>query len=100
MLNYLTSAFAMTEAGIVRFPIKLVLLLGLLSAASSASASTYAAYVPLDDPAYMELETLSGLGLIQTYIDEIKPIARVEVARLIIEAGQEQSGLSSNARLA
>ncbi|MDO8432767.1 MAG: capsule assembly Wzi family protein [Candidatus Binatus sp.] len=85
---------------ILRFQINLLVLAAFLAAASSASASTYAAYVPLDDPAYMELETLSGLGLIQTYLNEIKPIARVEVARLILEAQQEQSSSLPSARLA
>ncbi len=78
--------------------IKFAILVALLMAASAtrAAASTYVVYVPLDDPAYEELDTLSGLGFIQTYINEIKPIARVEVARLILEAeSQEQSGQAS-----
>src|SRR5229473_845647 len=77
--------------------IKFAILVALLMAASvtRAAASTYVVYVPLD-AAYEELDTLSGLGFIQTYINEIKPIARVEVARLILEAeSQEQSGQAS-----
>ena len=42
--------------------------------------------VALDDPAYEELDTLNGLGLLDDYLSEVKPIARVEAARLTIEA--------------
>ena len=54
--------------------------------AGPARASTYVVYVALDDPIYQELDTLNGLGLLQTYLAEIKPISRVEAARLAIEA--------------
>ena len=60
------------------------LLVGLLG--GQALASTYAVYIPLDSPIYLEFETLSGLGWLDTYLDEIKPISRVEAARLTIEA--------------
>jgi Capsule assembly protein Wzi len=49
-------------------------------------ASTYVVYVPLDSPIYNELQTLDGLGYLDTYFDEIKPLSRVEVARLTLEA--------------
>jgi hypothetical protein len=53
-----------------------------------ARASTYVVYVALDDPVYQELDTLNGLGLLDTYISEVRPIARVEAARLVLEAEQ------------
>jgi Capsule assembly protein Wzi len=49
-------------------------------------ASTYVVYVPLDDPIYQELDTLNGLGFLDDYLDEIKPISRIEAARLTREA--------------
>jgi hypothetical protein len=58
----------------------------LLLVAHVASTSTYVVQVALDDPAYEELNTLNGLGLLDDYISEVRPIARVEVARLTIEA--------------
>jgi hypothetical protein len=51
-----------------------------------APASTYVVYVALDDPVYQELDTLNGLGLLDDYISEVRPIARVEAARLVLEA--------------
>jgi hypothetical protein len=51
-----------------------------------ARASTYVVYIPLDSPIYDELETLDSLGYIPDYLDEIKPISRIEAARLTIEA--------------
>lgn len=57
-----------------------------MSFAGESHASTYAVYIPLDDPIYDELSTLDGLGYLQTYLDEIKPISRVEAARLCLEA--------------
>jgi len=54
--------------------------------ASSAHSSTYVVYIPLDSSIYMELETLDGLGYLDTYFSEIKPISRVEAARLTLEA--------------
>lgn len=51
-----------------------------------AGASTYAVYIPLDSSIYNELETLNGLGYLDTYLDEIKPISRIEAARLTLEA--------------
>jgi len=60
-----------------------VLLQGI--AASRLSGSTYVVNIPLDSPIYDELETLNGLGYLDTYFDEIKPLSRVEAARLTLE---------------
>jgi capsule assembly protein Wzi len=49
-------------------------------------SSTYVAYIPLDSSIYTELDTLDGLGYLDTYFREIKPISRVEAARLALEA--------------
>ncbi len=57
-----------------------------LAMARSARASTYVVYIPLDSPIYDELDTLNSLGYTPDYIDEIKPISRIEAARLTIEA--------------
>lgn len=58
----------------------------LMLAAHSARASTYVVYVALDDPVYQELDTLNGHGLLYDYLSEVKPIAQVEAARLVLEA--------------
>jgi hypothetical protein len=58
----------------------------LLAHAYSARASTYVVFIPLDDPIYTELDTLDGLGLLYTYLEEIKPLSRIEAARLTVEA--------------
>ncbi|GEM_PF-497834 len=60
--------------------------LWILILASASAASTYVVYVALDDPVYDELDTLNGLGLLDDYLSEIRPIARVEAARLTLEA--------------
>jgi hypothetical protein len=57
-----------------------------MATARLAMASTYVVYLPLDDPIYDELDTLDSLGYIPDYLDEIKPISRIEAARLTIEA--------------
>src|SRR5215472_19028832 len=49
-------------------------------------ASTYVVMIPLDSPIYMELETLDGLGYLDTYFSEIRPFSRIEAARLTLEA--------------
>src|SRR5579863_5047035 len=54
-----------------------------------AQASTYVVYIPLDSPIYNELDTLNGLGLLYSYLDDIKPISRVEAARLVLEAERQ-----------
>jgi hypothetical protein len=51
-----------------------------------ASASTYVVFLPLDSPLYDEFDTLNSLGYLDDYLDEIKPISRIEAARLTIEA--------------
>jgi hypothetical protein len=38
-------------------------------------ASTYVVMIPLDSPIYLELETLDGLGYLDTYFSEIRPLA-------------------------
>jgi len=53
---------------------------------ASAYGSTYVVYIPLDSSIYIELDTLNGLGYLDTYFAEIKPISRVEAARLTLEA--------------
>lgn len=67
-----------------------VVLLQILGA-SRAYGSTYVVYIPLDSPIYEELETLNGLGYLDTYLDEIKPISRFEAARLALEAEKNLS---------
>src|SRR5215469_16871119 len=54
--------------------------------ASIARASTYVVMIPLNSPIYLELETLDGLGYLDTYFSEIRPFSRVEAARLTLEA--------------
>jgi hypothetical protein len=54
------------------------------AAYSTAQASTYVVYLPLDSPVYDELDTLNGLGLLRSYISEIRPISRIEAARLTL----------------
>ena len=61
-----------------------LLLIGLF--VGQAAASTYVVYIPLDSPIYDELQTLSDLGSLDSYLGEIKPISRVEAARLTLEA--------------
>jgi hypothetical protein len=60
----------------------------LLVLAGAVRAATYVVFVALDDPVYDELEKLNGLGLLDDYLTEVKPIARVEAARLTLEAEQ------------
>ncbi len=62
------------------------LILAAIAPTSPASGSTYAVYIPLDSSIYRALDTLNGLGLLQSYLPEIKPISRVEAARLTLEA--------------
>jgi hypothetical protein len=73
---------------------------GLLALAGRAVASTYVVYIPLDSSIYNELETLNGLGYLDTYIDEIKPISRVEAARLTLEAERNFADAERNDSLA
>ena len=57
-----------------------------LSVPRPAQASTYVVYIPLDSSIYDELDELDGLGYLDSYLPEIKPISRVEAARLTLEA--------------
>jgi hypothetical protein len=57
-----------------------------IATARLAAASTYVVFIPLDDPIYDELDTLNSLGYLDDYLDEIRPISRIEAARLTIEA--------------
>jgi hypothetical protein len=66
--------------------VAVVVLVGEVLLAPNINASTYVVYVPLDDPIYQELETLNGLGFLDDYLEEIKPISRIEAARLTLEA--------------
>jgi len=75
----------------------LLVLIGEGLLAPNISASTYIVYVPLDDPIYQELETLNGLGFLDDYLEEVKPISRIEAARLTLEA---QRNLASSEYLA
>src|SRR6516162_5524266 len=68
--------------------------------APNARASTYVVYVPLDDPIYQELETLNGLGFLDDYLEEIKPISRIEAARLTLEAQRNLETSQDNDPLA
>src|SRR5215831_2670080 len=65
----------------------ILFLLGILTLlARAAWASTYVVMIPLDSAIYLELETLDGLGYLDTYFSEIRPFRRVEAARLTLEA--------------
>lgn len=74
--------------GIIRAALAMALLAVVAVAARPlpARASTYAVYIPLDSSIYRALDTLNGLGLCDSYISYIKPISRVEAARLTLEA--------------
>lgn len=66
--------------------IMVVLLASIAGLAGRARASTYVVYIPLDSSIYVELDTLNSLGMLETYLQEVRPIARVEAARLTLEA--------------
>jgi hypothetical protein len=66
----------------------------------TALASTYVVYIPLDSTIYNELDELNGLGYLDTYMDEIRPIAQVEAARLTLEAAQNLAESGKNDPLA
>jgi len=71
------------------------LILG-VALASPVRASTYVVYIPTGDPIYGELDTLDGLGLLDSYLPEVKPISRVEAARLVLE-GTDNLGPAGSA---
>lgn len=70
----------------------MISILVLLATWTPANCSTYVVYIPLDSPIYTQLDTLNSLGFLDTYLEELKPISRVEAARLVLEA---QKGLST-----
>jgi hypothetical protein len=71
----------------VRKAVLVLILLAMPSGfAQRARCSTYVVYIPLDSPIYTELDTLNSLGMLETYLAEVRPIARVEAARLTLEA--------------
>ena len=86
---------ARRHCGVLGLPLALSTVLGMLLAVS-AWASTYVVYIPLDSTIYNELETLNGLGYLDTYLSEVKPISRVEAARLTLEA---QANMTDSERL-
>ncbi len=65
---------------------RLLVVVLLMLPAGVGDASTYVVNLPLDSSVYDELETLNGLGYLDTYLGEIKPISRIEAARLTLEA--------------
>jgi capsule assembly protein Wzi len=78
----------------------LLMLAGEALLAPNSSASTYVVYIPLDDPIYQELDTLNGLGFLDDYLAEIKPISRIEAARLALEAQRNMAASGENNPLA
>lgn len=74
------------RSAVVRLSLAAALGLGLAIAGTRVWASTYVTEIPLDDSIYVELDTLNNLGLLDTYISEIRPISRIEAARLVVEA--------------
>lgn len=78
----------MRPGGRREFCLCLVSVAWLVISTTVVSASTYVVYIPLDSPIYNELDTLDALGVLDSYISEIKPISRIEAARLTFEAQQ------------
>ena len=70
----------------MRRAILIFLVLWAVGVPRPARASTYVVYIPLDSSIYTELDTLNSLGMLETYLAELKPISRVEAARLTLEA--------------
>lgn len=70
--------------------------LSLAGLSRAVLASTYVVFVPLDSPIYDELDTLDGMGLLDQYIPEVRPIARIEAARLKLL--QAESNLDASPR--
>ncbi|MHB8382854.1 MAG: capsule assembly Wzi family protein [Candidatus Binataceae bacterium] len=71
---------------IIRAALAIAALAAVAAGPIPARASTYAVYIPLDSSIYRALDTLNDLGLLDSYISYIKPISRVEAARLTLEA--------------
>lgn len=55
---------------------------------SAFAAMLASSNIPLDSPAYLYLEKLSGMGLVKSDVRGLKPFSRAEVARLTREAEQ------------
>jgi hypothetical protein len=53
--------------------------------------------VPLGSPVYQYLDKLAGLGLIRTEVKGIRPYAKAEVARLVLEAEGNLAGMAEGA---
>ena len=78
-----------------------VLLASLIIAiAADVRASTYVVQIPLDSPIYDQLDTLDGLGYLDDYLSEIRPISRIEAARLTREAERDLDDSERNDPLA
>jgi len=84
--TWLAPQFGKAPGALTLVGAAIVLWLCWLHMLESAYGSTYAVYIPLDSSIYQELDELNGLGYLDSYLDEIKPITRVEAARLTIEA--------------
>ncbi len=80
------TAAALASPKIRRAGFILMLIVSAIGFERPARCSTYVVYIPLDSPIYAELDTLNSLGMLQTYLEEVRPIARVEAARLTLEA--------------
>lgn len=57
------------------------------------------ANIPLDSPIYLYLDKLAGFGLITTDVKGIKPIAKAEAARLLLEAEKNLAAQDGTAPL-
>lgn len=80
-----------------RFPFPLVLAFALaLLAPAHIMAYTSSVNVPLDHWSYRSVETLIGLGLIDTAVCGTKPFTREEMARLAVEAQSRVRTLKPN----
>lgn len=91
----------MKKAGTERTgAIMAMLALASMILAGRAAASTYVVYIPVDDPIYDELDSLNALGALDSYLPEIRPISRVEAARLVLEAESNLARAQSTDALA
>lgn len=88
------------RARLIRMALAMLCAVRLATVAPAAYGSTYVVYIPLDSPIYEELDTLDGLGYLDTYFPEIKPISRVEAARLTLEAEANLTQSEKHERLA
>src|SRR5512140_1228309 len=83
-----------------RFGTLLVLICTLVvSAICGAPQNTWAlasGNIPLDSPVYDYLEKLAALGLIRSDTSSLKPYARAEAARLVLEAEENRANLDGS----